>query len=81
MRRRGGGRRPVARRDAGARDPPGGRGSQGNPRTKKTQEELDAEMEDYFGGGGSSTAPAAPESGNGPSAVQPAAHDDIDMIE
>ncbi|KFA61458.1 hypothetical protein S40285_03410 [Stachybotrys chlorohalonatus IBT 40285] len=86
----GGGRRPGARRDgggrdgAGARDQEGGRGGRGNPRTKKTQEELDAEMEDYFGGGGegSAPAPAAAASGAANPATGPAAVvDDIDMIE
>ncbi|WKT42867.1 Chromatin target of PRMT1 protein, C-terminal [Fusarium oxysporum f. sp. vasinfectum] len=53
-----GGRRPGARRDGrdGARDQEGGRGGRGNPRGKKTQEELDAEMADYFGGGDNAQA-------------------------
>ncbi|CAM1505670.1 Fc.00g113070.m01.CDS01 [Cosmosporella sp. VM-42] len=81
MPRRRGGRRPGARREGGGRDQQeGGRGGRANnPRTKKTQEELDAEMEDYFGGG---SAPA-PEPANGTSApaATVAAIDDIDMIE
>lgn len=66
------------RRERGDR---GGRGGGGggervarDGRPKKTQEELDAEMEDYFG---------AKENGNGtePAAAATAAQDDIDMIE
>jgi THO complex subunit 4 len=41
-------------------------------RPKKTQEELDAEMEDYWG---------AKENGNGAEGVATAAQDDVDMIE
>lgn len=86
---REGGRRPGARREGGGRGGRGGRGgekSQGSERTrngrpKKTQEELDAEMEDYFGGGGANqennAAPAA-EASNGAAASGPA-EDDIDM--
>lgn len=87
-RRRGGGagaggRRPGARRERATQDE--GRGGRGNPRGKKTQEELDAEMEDYFGGGGA-TAEGANDSGtvqNGQpaAAAPPAGGDDIDMIE
>lgn len=49
------GRRPGARRERGERN--GGGGVKREPlardgRPRKTQEELDAEMEDYFGGGG-----------------------------
>lgn len=54
VRRDGGGRRPGARRERGERNGAGGKrenlAKDGRPR--KTQEELDAEMEDYFGGGG-----------------------------
>ncbi|GKT98633.1 unnamed protein product [Fusarium langsethiae] len=85
----GQGRRPGARRDGkeGGRDQEGGRGGRGNRPSKKTQEELDAEMADYFGG---DSAPAesadqqdAPPA-QAPAAAQPqvqAAADDIDMIE
>lgn len=86
-RRRGGGgvagRRPGARRERPTQEEGRGRG---NPRTKKTQEELDAEMEDYFGGGGAAPE-ATNDSGtaqNGQAAEAPAAApsgDDIDMIE
>ncbi|KAF5236012.1 hypothetical protein FAUST_6805 [Fusarium austroamericanum] len=88
-----GGRRPGARRDGreggreGGRDQEGGRGGRGNRPSKKTQEELDAEMADYFGG---DSAPAeaanqqdAPPT-QAPAAAQPQVHaaaDDIDMIE
>jgi len=87
-RRGGGGRRPGARRERGDQDGGrgGGAGGRANPRAKKTQEELDAEMEDYFGGGGApegasgdAAAPAAAGAENGQSA--PVATDDIDMIE
>lgn len=84
----GGGRRPGARREAARRDEKdGGRGGRGNPRSKKTQEELDAEMADYFTGNsnagadnaaaGEATA-AAPAEGDAPAQPQ---GDDIDMIE
>lgn len=70
--RRGGGRRPGARRDAPRdQDNRGGQRSGGRPR--KTQEELDAEMDDYFNAGQAAQSSAA------------TAHsehiDDIDMIE
>ncbi|KAL2694108.1 hypothetical protein Neosp_000678 [[Neocosmospora] mangrovei] len=95
-RRRGqGGRRPGARRDGGGRDSgreggrdqEGGRGGRGNPRTKKTQEELDAEMADYFGGGNAQTTEAsngteaAPAQAQAQAPAPAAAVDDIDMIE
>lgn len=79
--RREGGRRPGARRERGGRSQQGeegaGRGER-NARPKKTQEELDAEMEDYFGGGGGAAAAAttaAPVANSG----RPG-DDDIDMI-
>lgn len=71
---RGDGRRPGARRERGDRNEGGGRGGgermskDGRPR--KTQEELDAEMEDYWGGK-DNNAPAA----------DPAPVADVDMIE
>lgn len=82
-----GGRRPGARRERGEQEEgQGGRGGRGNPRTKKTQEELDAEMEDYFGGGGASNAAGGdapvPAAQNGQEAQAPVANaEDIDMIE
>lgn len=77
-RRREGGRRPGARREGrGARRDEGERkGREG--RTKKTQEELDAEMDDYFGGGEPAHS-VAPSNGNGQATE--ATGDDIDMIE
>lgn len=94
-RRGAGGRRPGARREGG-RDQDatrGGRGGRGGaraertntPRPKKTQEELDAEMEDYFNANGGAAEPAAEAAAEAaaPSEAAPApAHaDDIDMIE
>ena len=84
--RREGGRRPGARRERGGRSQQGEEGggrAERNARPKKTQEELDAEMEDYFGGGGggggaaatTTTAAAAPVANGGH-----AGDDDIDMI-
>ncbi|KAF6841192.1 RNA binding protein [Colletotrichum plurivorum] len=79
----GGGRRPGARRE-GQRDQDGGRGGGRGAgregRVRKTQEELDAEMADYFGGGSSEqTAPQA--NGGALAAAAAAPTDDIDMIE
>ncbi|KAF5587955.1 RNA and export factor-binding 2 [Fusarium subglutinans] len=89
-----GGRRPGARRDGrdgrdGSRDQEGGRGGRGNPRGKKTQEELDAEMADYFGGGDNAQATEPAHQQNAPTAQTQApaqtqaqaATDDVDMIE
>ncbi|KAM0481319.1 hypothetical protein ACHAPX_003423 [Trichoderma viride] len=97
-RRGAGGRRPGARREGGrdqdsARGGRGGRGGAARaertntPRPKKTQEELDAEMEDYFNAHGGAAEPAAEAAAEAaaPSEAAPApahAHiDDIDMIE
>lgn len=90
---RGGGRRPGARREAtrqqGQETAAGGqsRGRDGRPR--KTAEELDAEMADYFqpnaGGGGSGTAaPVAAgttEASSAGGGGQVGGGDDVDMIE
>ena len=77
-RRRGGGRRPGARREQTGRGGAGGDGGERKSRegrAKKTQEELDAEMADYFApsaaAGPAETATAAPET----------VGDDVDMIE
>jgi THO complex subunit 4 len=88
-RRDRGGRRPGARRDARAREGGdetrgggggggGGRGSRAGRegRSRKTQEELDAEMDNYFGG--DSKAPDNAAAAAAPAVV---AVDDIDMIE
>ncbi|KAK1832893.1 hypothetical protein QBC39DRAFT_304093 [Podospora conica] len=83
-RRREGGRRPGARRDGGGGGRRGGgserseRPERTGGRTRKTQEELDAEMEDYFNNGDSSAGQAAPANGSG---ANEAPVDDIDMIE
>jgi THO complex subunit 4 len=70
----GGGRRPGSRRDE--RERGGGRlGKDGRPR--KTQEELDAEMEDYFGSKGDDEAGTGTDSG----VVATAVDGDVDMIE
>ena len=77
---RGGGRRPGERRE---RAPRGGRDTNGHQviggRPRKTQEELDAEMEDYWasqnaGDGGAKNEAAAPAAGT------TSGDDDIDMI-
>lgn len=70
------GRRPGARREQGhSQDNRGDNrgGTRGRPR--KTQEELDAEMADYFNGGQGTEQAAT--NGN----VPPPADDDLDMIE
>jgi len=67
------GRRPGVRRERGERAGRGGgerMSKDGRPR--KTQEELDAEMEDYW---------VAKENGTGAPAAASAPQDDIDMIE
>jgi THO complex subunit 4 len=87
----GGGRRGGGRRDGGGgggrgRGDRGGggggeRGERGG-RPKKTQEELDAEMENYFtGGGGAQQSEGAAAGGDGNGAQQQAAFEDVDMIE
>ncbi|OAQ70522.1 RNA binding protein [Pochonia chlamydosporia 170] len=77
-----GGRRPGARREGrDNNNNEGGRGGRGNPRGKKTQEELDAEMADYFGGGGNDSAAATGAPANGAASAPAVANDDIDMIE
>lgn len=95
-RRSGGGRRRKGRNRREGRARNGGtRSVGGRRRPKKTQEELDQEMEDYWdtsapaasSGGGESTeplaAPAEADTGNtAPTPAGPAANDgDIDMIE
>ncbi|KAK3715140.1 hypothetical protein LTR37_007350 [Vermiconidia calcicola] len=92
-RRRGtpreGGRRPGERReDSGRGARRGGRGDgegrpTAGPRPKKTAEELDAEMADYFGGkqAGAEKTNGAAAAQNGTSAAAVPADDDIDMVE
>ncbi|CAI4216588.1 unnamed protein product [Parascedosporium putredinis] len=69
--------RPGARRDNprdSPRDQEGRGGQRSGTRTRKTQEELDAEMDDYFTGGQAAQPAAA-------AAPNDEHHDDIDMIE
>jgi len=73
------GRRPGARRERGERNGGGGGGRGGerlakDGRPRKTQEELDAEMEDYFGGSSGGKE-------NGTQEVKETKGDDIDMEE
>ncbi|RFU26723.1 hypothetical protein B7463_g9610, partial [Scytalidium lignicola] len=68
------GRRPGARRERGGRG--GGDRLARDGRPKKTQEELDAEMEDYWGGKGKENGEEA-----APAAAATTAVEDIDMIE
>lgn len=84
-------RRPVARRERGDGGAGGDRGGREggarnvgrNQRPKKTQEELDAEMADYFNGGGNAENDAVEGTANNgepaPAAVDTG--DDIDMIQ
>ena len=75
--RRRDGRPPGTRRERGERSERGSRGGReggGSRRPKKTQEELDAEMDDYFGGG----AKANGETEAAPAMTQ---NDDIEMAE
>ncbi|KAH6606611.1 RNA-binding domain-containing protein [Trichoderma cornu-damae] len=89
---RRGGRRPGARREGGGREQDAARGGRGGgvggraartntPRPKKTQQELDAEMEDYFNASGGAAEPAAEAAASNGEAAAPAQADDIDMIE
>ncbi|KAH0558828.1 hypothetical protein GP486_004534 [Trichoglossum hirsutum] len=71
-----GGRRPGARREERERGS-GRMGKDGRPR--KTQEELDAEMEDYFGGNGEEGGHTVTGTGNGASTTT--VDDDVEMIE
>ncbi|KAK4105491.1 RNA-binding domain-containing protein [Parathielavia hyrcaniae] len=85
-RRDGGGRRPGARREGGGGGGGGRRGGGGeragrDGRPKKTQEELDAEMADYFAGGGGAQESASVGGTNGGPAQQQGFADDVDMIE
>jgi THO complex subunit 4 len=76
-----GGRRPGARRDAPARDREdsrGGRARSGREgRSRKTQEELDAEMDNYFGG----DTKAQPSTALAVTSTTAPGAGDIDMIE
>ncbi|CEJ95011.1 hypothetical protein VHEMI10514 [[Torrubiella] hemipterigena] len=82
---RRGGRRPGARRDAPRREGnDSGRGGRGNPRTKKSAQELDDDMADYFTGGannGTENASAAPAAEAAAAPAPAPTGDDVDMIE
>jgi len=52
-----------------------------NGRPRKTQEELDAEMEDYWGNAHAAEASAAPAVTTAAPTAAAVADDDIDMIE
>lgn len=60
------------------RSPVGRRGRAANGRARKTQEELDREMEDYWGSAGGGNEDVRNEGGNKDVAVNDG---DIDMIE
>lgn len=86
MRRGGDGRRRGRRDDGNRTDASGQRTANGRPR--KTQEELDQEMEDYWGGSANAGAGAADQEAvqDEPQQVAPATtaaagDDDVDMIE
>lgn len=89
---RRGGRRPGARREGGGGDnerdgKDGGRGGgRGNPRPKKTQDELDADMDDYFTKNDGEGAPVEAANGGDAGAKAEGAAPvpgpgDVDMIE
>ncbi|PWY75154.1 RNA-binding domain-containing protein [Aspergillus heteromorphus CBS 117.55] len=85
------GQRSPTRRPANGRRQPENRGGDGrrtvNGRPRKTQEELDQEMDDYWGSGNTGAGAAEKESVPEPQqtapapAAAPAGDDDIDMIE
>ena len=86
IRRNGDGRRRGPRRDDNKGR--GGDGQRSNARPRKTQEELDQEMDDYFAGNGNAGAGAAdqeavPEEPQqiAPATTAAAGDDDVDMIE
>ncbi|RAL66813.1 hypothetical protein DID88_007596 [Monilinia fructigena] len=76
-------RRPGARRERGERNATrGGEKPARDGRPKKTQEELDAEMDDYFGNGSKQEQNVNGSTSEAPVAAQePVQTDDIDMIE
>lgn len=86
---RRGGRRPGARRDGARRDgndsgrDGNGRGGRGNPRGKKSAQELDDEMADYFTGGANNGAENTGADAAAPAetAAPAPTGDDVDMIE
>ncbi|KAJ5146046.1 uncharacterized protein N7515_000610 [Penicillium bovifimosum] len=79
-------RRNGGRRHGGGRGNRGPTGPRSDGRPRKTQEELDQEMEDYWGGANTGADEAAAPAQDAPvqaapAASAPAADDDIDMIE
>lgn len=84
MPRRRDGRPPGARRERGDRSERGDRGRETGGRSarrpKKTQEELDAEMEDYWGSGAKDNGADKPSEGVAPAASADATGD-IEMAE
>ncbi len=87
MVRRGGGREVMGRRPGARRDESGrveGREGRvaGQSRPRKTAEELDAEMEDYWGPKGEGNDGAAAHvNGNASTAAAARVDEDVDMIE
>lgn len=80
------GRRPGERRGGAGRRGGGGNGGEGGgkrtgARPKKTQEELDAEMADYFDAAGEGAAASTVNNGDAAAPAAAAAEDDMDMIE
>jgi len=69
------GRPPGVRRERGERRGGARDGGGGTRRPRKTQEELDAEMEDYWGSGG------AKENGDAVADAAAGAEGDIEMAE
>lgn len=79
---RRGGRRPGERRERQPRNPDAGPKTSGG-RPRKTQEELDAEMEDYWGGNNNNTTAANGQAGDAVPATQAPANDggaEMDMM-
>lgn len=81
---RRGGRRPGERRERRGRSDDAGHKLVGG-RPRKTQEELDAEMEDYWSGGAGGNAQTTDASANGPATTAPqtntaSADAEIDMM-
>ncbi|EXJ79682.1 hypothetical protein A1O3_07963 [Capronia epimyces CBS 606.96] len=74
-----GGRRPGERRERGTREIEGHRTANGRPR--KTVEELDAEMDDYWGGAGHAQGEAENNVAPAAQGTRPGGGDDVDMIE
>ncbi|PQE20801.1 hypothetical protein CJF30_00002142 [Rutstroemia sp. NJR-2017a BBW] len=81
--RRRDGRRPGPRRERGDRAPAAGRGEKvaRDGRPKKTQEELDAEMEDYFGSGSKENDNGASNEAPAQTAQPAQPEGDVEMVE